>query len=358
MEAVQKKDDGKTAFAEYDYSNFYYGAGDDPLNLLGPFNEWYREMLPNGYYLYSEPLQSAPSTRVQVRDRKTGEIRDLINMASYNYLGISYRDEVKKAAIEAIQKYGLGASGSPILSGTFELHKELESEVAAFKDKEAAILFPTGYSANVGFISAIMRSGDTILLDQYSHASIVDGAILAKSNTVFFRHNNPLDLERKLGRAKGKKLVVVEGVYSMDGDVCVLPDIVEVAKRHGARILIDEAHSTFLFGPNGRGVAEHFGLDKEIDFHLGTFSKSLGGQGGFVCGTRGLVDYVNAFGRSRFFSCNLAPTLAAGLLAGLRIVAARAPAAHAVSGATWPSCAAASRRRGSTSASRTRRSCP
>jgi glycine C-acetyltransferase len=322
MEAVQKKEAGKTAFAEYDYSNFYYGAGDDALNLLGPFNEWYQEALPNGYYLYSEPLQSTPSTRVQVRDRKTGEIRDLINMASYNYLGISYRDEVKQAAIEAIQKYGLGASGSPILSGTFELHKEFEAELAAFKEKEAAILFPTGYSANVGFISAIMRSGDTILLDQYSHASIVDGAILAKSNTVFFRHNNPLDLERKLGRSKGKKLVVVEGVYSMDGDVCVLPDIVEVAKRHGARILIDEAHSTFLFGPNGRGVAEHFGLEKEIDFHLGTFSKSLGGQGGFVCGTRGLVDYVNAFGRSRFFSCNLAPTLVAGLLAGLRIVEA------------------------------------
>jgi glycine C-acetyltransferase len=148
----------------------------------------------------------------------------------------------------------------------------------------------------------------------------VDGAILAKSNTVFFRHNNPLDLERKLGRVKGKKLVVVEGVYSMDGDVCVLPEIVEVAKRHGARILIDEAHSTFLFGQNGRGVAEHFGLDKEVDFHLGTFSKSLGGQGGFVCGSRELIDYTNAYGRSRFFSCNLAPTLAAGLLAGLRIL--------------------------------------
>ena len=320
MEAVRKKEGSKTAFAEYDYSNFYYGAGDDPLNLLGPFNEWYREALPNGYYLYSEPLQSAPTTRVHVRDRKTGEVRDLINMASYNYLGISYRPEVKEAAIRAIEKYGLGASGSPILSGTFDIHKELEEGVASFKDKEAAILFPTGYSANVGFISAMMRAGDHILLDQYSHASIVDGAILAKSNTVFFRHNNPLDLERKLGRAKGKKLVVVEGVYSMDGDVCLLPEIVEVTKRHGARILIDEAHSTFLFGANGRGVAEHFGLDNEIDFHLGTFSKSLGGQGGFVCGTRNLVDYVNAFGRSRFFSCNLAPTLAAGLLAGLRIL--------------------------------------
>jgi glycine C-acetyltransferase len=166
-----------------------------------------------------------------------------------------------------------------------------------------------------------MRSGDTILLDQYSHASIVDGAILAKSKTVFFRHNNPLDLERKIAGVKGKKLVVVEGVYSMDGDICALPEILEVTKRHGARMLIDEAHSTFLFGPNGRGVAEHFGLDKEVDFHLGTFSKSLGGQGGFVAGTRELIDYVNAFARSRFFSCNLSPVLTAGLLAGLRIAA-------------------------------------
>ncbi len=320
MEAAQKRDAETSTFAEYDYSNFYYGAGDDPLNLLGPFSSWYQEALPNGYYLYSEPLQSAPGAHVRVRDRKTGDVRDLLNLASYNYLGISYRDEVKRAAIEAIQRYGLGASGSPILSGTFDIHNELADAVASFKDKEAAIVFPTGYSANVGFISALMRAGDNILLDQYSHASIVDGAILAKSNTVFFRHNNPLDLERKLQRCKGKKLVVVEGVYSMDGDVCTLPEIVEVCKRHGARILIDEAHSTFLFGPNGRGVAEHFGLDSEIDFHLGTFSKSLGGQGGFVCGSKDLVNYVNAFGRSRFFSCNLAPALAAGLLAGIRIV--------------------------------------
>jgi glycine C-acetyltransferase len=322
MDPVHGKDPGKSTFAEYDYSNFYYGAGDDPLNLLGPFSEWWREARPNGYYLYSEALQSAPATRVQVRNGKTGRVQELINLASYNYLGISYRPEVKQAAIDATNLYGLGASGSPILSGTLEVHRQLAREMAEFKDKEAAILFPTGYSANVGFIAALMRSGDYIILDQYSHASIVDGAILAKSNTLWFRHNNPLDLERKLNKAKGKKLVVVEGVYSMDGDVCVLPEIVEVAKRHGARILIDEAHSTFLFGPNGRGVAEHFGLDNEVDFHLGTFSKSLGGQGGFVCGSRDLIDYVNAFGRSRFFSCNLAPPVAAGLLAGLRIAAA------------------------------------
>jgi glycine C-acetyltransferase len=320
MEAAHKKESGKPVFSDYDYSNFYYGSGDDPLNLLPPFNEWYREAKPNGYYLYAEPLESAPTTKVRVKNGKTGEVRELVNLASYNYLGISYRDEVKQAAAEALQKYGLGASGSPILSGTFDVHVELAKAVAEFKDKEAAILFPTGYSANVGFISAIMRSGDHIFCDQYSHASIVDGAILAKSKTVFFRHNNPMDLERKLSGVRGKKLVVVEGVYSMDGDVCLLPEIVDVAKRHGARILIDEAHSTFLFGPNGRGVSEHFGLDDQVDFHLGTFSKSLGGQGGFVAGSKELVDYVTGFGRSRFFSCNLAPAVAAGLLAGIRIV--------------------------------------
>ena len=217
--------------------------------------------------------------------------------------------------------------------------------MAGFKDKEAAILFPTGYSANVGFISAIMRAGDHIFCDQYSHASIVDGAILAKSKTVFFRHNNPLDLERKLTGVRGKKLVVVEGVYSMDGDVCVLPEIVEVAKRHGARILIDEAHSTFLFGPNGRGVAEHFGLDDEVDFHLGTFSKSLGGQGGFVCGSQDLIDYVE----------RVRPLALLLLQPGARCwprACWRGSGSWRTSrscargcGATWPSCAAASPRR-------------
>jgi glycine C-acetyltransferase len=319
MEAAQKQSSEKPEFSEYDYSNFYYGAGDDPLNLLRPYADWYREARPAGYYLYMEALANAPTTSVRVKNGKTGQMHDLLNLASYNYLGISYRPEVKKAAIEAVEKYGLGASGSPILSGTFDVHEQFAEELARFKDKEAVVLFPTGYSANVGFISALMRSGDTIFLDQYSHASIVDGAILAKSKTVFFRHNNPMDLERKLQNVKGKKLVVVEGVYSMDGDICTLPEILEVTKRHGARMLIDEAHSTFLFGPNGRGVAEHFELDKEVDFHLGTFSKSLGGQGGFVAGTRELCDYVVAFARSRFFSCNLSPVLTAGLLAGLRI---------------------------------------
>src|SRR5262245_9380217 len=152
MEAAQEES-AKGSFTDYDYSHFYYGAGDDPLNVVPPFADWLREAFPNGYYVYSEPMATAPATRVVVRSNKTGESRDLLNLASYNYLGISYRDEVKQAAIDAVHKYGLGASGSPILSGTLDVHLELAKAVADFKDKEAAILFPTGYSANVGFIS-------------------------------------------------------------------------------------------------------------------------------------------------------------------------------------------------------------
>jgi glycine C-acetyltransferase len=152
------------------------------------------------------------------------------------------------------------------------------------------------------------------------HASIVDGAILAKAQVRFFRHNQPADLEKKLKGTKGKRLVVVEGVYSMDGDIAALPEMVEISKRHGARILIDEAHSSFVYGENGRGVAEHFGLEDEIDIHVGTFSKALGGQGGYVAGSQSLYNYLMGFARSRFFSCALAPAVAAGVLAALQVV--------------------------------------
>ncbi len=305
---------------DYDYTNFYFGAGDDAFALLDPFEAWWRQVHPRGYYQYEMPLHSAPSTRVAVEDTRTGDVREgLINFASYNYLGLSYRDEVKDAIKRAVDLYGGGSSGSPILSGTTELHRQLAEGVARFKAKEAAMIFPTGYSANVGVIAGLMRSGDLIVADQYAHASIVDGMILSKAKSRFFRHNRADDLDRKLGGFEGKKLVIVEGVYSMDGDICPLPEIVEVCRKHDARLLIDEAHSTFVYGENGRGVAEHFGLDDAVDIHIGTFSKSLGGQGGFVAGSRALIDYLRGFSRSRFFSCALAPTVVAGLIEALEL---------------------------------------
>ena len=305
---------------QYDYTNFYFGAGDDAFALLDPFDAWWSEAEPAGYYQYESALQSAPSTRVDVLDKKTGEVRkNLINFASYNYLGLSYRPEVKEAIKAAVDIYGGGASGSPILSGTTDLHRQLGEAVARFKQKEAALIFPTGYSANVGTIAGLMRSGDLIVADQWAHASIVDGMILSKATSRFFRHNNIADLEKKLTGFSGKKLVVVEGVYSMDGDLPPLHDIVAVSKKHGARVMIDEAHSAFIFGKNGRGVVEQFGLEEEVDIHLGTFSKSLGGQGGYTAGSLKLINYLRGFSRSRFFSCALAPTVVAGILAALRI---------------------------------------
>jgi glycine C-acetyltransferase len=223
------------------------------------------------------------------------------------------------AASDAIRRYGTGSSGSPILSGTTELHEELSRTVAEFKDKEQCLLFPSGYSANLGVIAGLMRSGDLVVTDQFAHASIVDGIILSKAQVRYFRHNNAADLERKLKDFPGRKLVIVEGVYSMDGDLANLPEIVEVARRNGARIMIDEAHSAFLFGPNGRGVAEHFGLDHEIDIHLGTFSKSLGGQGGYVAGSRKLIRYLKGFARPHVFSCALAPGVVGGLIKACQI---------------------------------------
>ncbi len=303
---------------QYDYTNFYFGSGDDAFGMLDPFDEWYKDAKPAGYYLYGLPMQGAPTTRVDIRNTKTDEIhRGLLNFASYNYLGLSYRPEVKEAVIAATHLYGNGASGSPILSGSLEVHHELAERLAAFKGKEAVLLFPTGYSVNVGVIAGLMRSGDLIVADQYAHASLVDGMILSKATSRFFRHNKVEDLERKLKRYDGKKLVLIEGVYSMDGDLAVVPEIVEVCQRYGARILIDEAHSTFIYGENGRGVAESSGFEDEIDIHVGTFSKSLGGQGGFVAGSKKLINYLRGFSRSRFFSCGLSPVVAAGILKAL-----------------------------------------
>lgn len=305
----------------YDYSNFYSASGRDAFDLLDPFGKWWEEVRPKGYYQYELPIHSAPATRVDVEDTKTGEVRKgLLNFASYNYLGLSYRPEVKEAIKAAVDRYGAGSSGSPILSGTTALLQQLAEAVARFKGKEAAMIFPTGYSANVGLIAGLMRAGDLVVADQYAHASIVDGMILSKAQSRFFRHNRPQELDRKLQGFEGKKLVVIEGVYSMDGDLAPLPEIVEVCRNRGARILIDEAHSTFLFGERGRGVAEHFGLDDEVDIHLGTFSKSLGGQGGFVAGSKALIDYLRGFSRSRFFSCALAPPIVAGIIRALELV--------------------------------------
>jgi 8-amino-7-oxononanoate synthase len=307
---------------DYDYSNFFYSSSDDPFAILAPFNEWLDRALPQGYYLFQQAMSTPPEGEIDLTEGLRREHLNLVNLSSYNYLGLSYRPEVIAAAKRAVDRFGLGAAGSPILSGTMDVHVQLEEALARFKGKEAAMVFPTGYSTNVGAISALMRPGDWVIADQNAHASIVDGAILSKANVRFFRHNSAADLERKLKQATGKKLVAIEGVYSMDGDVCPLPELVAVAKKYGARILLDEAHSGFVYGPTGRGVAEMYGLEDEVDIHVGTFSKALGGQGGYVAGSRHLYGYLKGFARSRVFSCALSPVVTAGVLEALRLAQA------------------------------------
>ncbi len=306
-------------FNDYDFSSFYFGTEDGQFTIIDQFNVWHDEAIKLGYNQFSLPLTSAPLSVVKLIHPDFHTETELINLSSYNYLGIATRKEVIESAQEALDTYGLGASGSPILSGTFQIGLDFAKQLADFKKKEAAIIFPTGYSTNLGFISGIMRPGDTILLDQFAHASIVDGAILSRAEIVYFKHNNSIDLEKKISKIKGRKLIVVEGVYSMDGDMCPLDSIVSVAKKYDSKILLDEAHSAFIFGENGRGIAELFGLEDQIDFHMGTFSKSLGGIGGYICGSQEVINYVNVYGRSRFFSCNIPPTIFAGLSRGLKI---------------------------------------
>jgi len=311
-----------SSVSDYDYSSFFYSSSDDPFAILDPYNDWFTKAIQQGYYLFAQAMSTPPRGRIDVTEGLCHQHVKLLNLSSYNYLGLSYRPEVIAAAKAALDQYGLGAAGSPILSGTMDVHVQLEEELARFKGKEAVLVFPTGYSTNLGMISGLMRPGDWILADQNAHASIVDGAILSKANVRFFKHNNPGDLEKKLKQTSGKRLVAIEGVYSMDGDVCPLPEIVEVCRKYGARILLDEAHSAFVYGAHGRGIVEQFGLENEVDIHIGTFSKALGGQGGYVAGTRKLYNYLKGFARSRVFSCALSPVVAAGVLQSLRIAQA------------------------------------
>ena len=306
---------------EYRIPDFYSGPGEDPFGILEPWEQWWRDALERGYYLYGMPLKSAPATRVAVHNTKSARTAGgLINFASYNYLGLSYRKEVVNAAVNALERYGLGTGGAPVLCGTTDLHEQLAGDLAKFLGKPAALLFPTGFSANLGIIAGLMRPGDTVLADQRAHSSIVDGIRLAGIRPRFFRHNDAADLARKLRKSSGKKLVVVEGVYSMDGDAANLHEIVGVCRRHAVRIMIDEAHSLFVYGHNGRGVAEQAGVCEEMDIVMGTLSKTLGGMGGFVAGSWRFIEYLRVFANSRMFSGSLPPAMVAGVLKALDIV--------------------------------------
>ncbi len=274
-----------------------------------------REAIEGGYYPYFIPLSENEGSEVMYGNHR------LIMCGSNNYLGLTTHPKVKEAAIEAIRRYGTSCTGSRFLNGNLELHERLENELAEWVGKAAALVFSTGMQTNLGTISALVDRSDVVILDKYDHASIVDGARLAWGETKRFRHNDLEDLERVLKSipADKGKLIVVDGVYSMEGDIAPLPQLIELCQRYGARLMVDDAHSLGVLG-GGRGTAAHFGVTQEVDLIMSTFSKSFASLGGFIAGEETVIEYIQHHARALIFSASIPPANAAAALAALEVM--------------------------------------
>ncbi|MEK6250628.1 MAG: aminotransferase class I/II-fold pyridoxal phosphate-dependent enzyme [Actinomycetota bacterium] len=271
---------------------------------------------------YFRLLESAAGPVVEMEGRET------IMLGSNNYLGLTGDPRVKQAARDALETYGTGLTGSRLLNGTTPLHLELESELADWMGTEDAIVSTTGYQANLGCIGTILEPGDTVICDSGDHASILDGCRLSGARLRPFRHNRMDKLETMLERSAddgGGVLVVVDGVFSMEGDVCDLPAIVELCKRYGARLMVDEAHGVGVLGARGAGACELFGLEEEVDLRMGTFSKSLASCGGFIAGPADVVEYLRIASRSFIFSASGVPAAVGAALEALRVIRSDGP---------------------------------
>lgn len=246
----------------------------------------------------------------------------MIMIGSNNYLGLTHDPRIVKAAKDAIDRYGSGCTGSRFLNGTLDLHVELERRLARFAQKEAALTFSTGFQVNLGVIASLAGKRDVILCDRENHASIYDGCRLSYAQLRKYRHNDMEDLEAQLERVPPEcgRLIVTDGVFSMKGDLVDLPSVVALAKRYGARIILDDAHGVGALGKHGRGTAEHFGLEDEVDLIVGTFSKSFASLGGFVAGDSTVIDYIKHRARSLMFSASITPASAAAALAALDVI--------------------------------------
>lgn len=277
-----------------------------------------RKVIASGYYPYFIPISSEQDTKVTVKGK------EMIMIGSNNYLGLTSHPQVKQAAIDAIKIYGSGCTGSRFLNGTLDIHEELETRLAQFMNKEAALVFSTGFQTNLGTISSLVNKGDYIIMDRSDHASIVDGCRLSFGKVLKFRHSNMSDLKRVLSSLpkNSGKLIIVDGVFSMEGDIAKLPDIVDLAKKYHARVMVDDAHSIGVLGENGRGTAEHFGLEDEVDIIMGTFSKSFASIGGFIAGSEEVIHYVKHFSRALIFSASPPPSAVATVSKALDIIIA------------------------------------
>jgi len=289
------------------------------------FDRWVSEVEADGAWSFEAPRRAAQRTVVEA-ERADGTRLEMLNMSSYNYLGYGYHSEVIAAAKEALDRYGLGAGSSPVISGTLQVHKELERALIDFLDlpDRGVSLFSSGYAVNTGTISAVVHQGHHVVLDRSAHMSLLEGAQLSRATIWYFQHNDVADLDLVLTRigAEGRRtriLVGTEGVFSAAGDFGKLAEIVAVCKRHGAWLLVDEAHSVLVAGENGRGVAEAQGVLDQIDLFVATFSKGFGAVGGALVAKRDIARYVSWYAKCRMFSCAIDPAVTAGVLRGLAL---------------------------------------
>lgn len=274
-----------------------------------------KEAIRDGYYPYFIPLSENEGTEVLYQGHR------LIMCGSNNYLGLTTHPKVREAACKAVERYGTSCTGSRFLNGTLEMHEQLEAELAEWTGKEAALVFSTGMQANLGAVSALVGRGDYVILDKDDHASIVDGARLSYGEITRFRHNDMEHFERVLKSLpeQAGKLVVVDGLFSMEGDLAPLPEMLPLVKQYNARIMVDDAHAMGVLG-GGRGTAVHFGVNDQVDLVMSTFSKSFASLGGFIAGNADVVHYIKHFARSMIFSASIPPANTAAALAALRVM--------------------------------------
>ncbi|MBS7355820.1 MAG: pyridoxal phosphate-dependent aminotransferase family protein [Eubacteriales bacterium] len=275
-----------------------------------------RELVDKGIYPYFHELESKQDIEVMMEGKRR------IMLGSNNYLGLTVNQEVIDAGVEAMKKYGTGCSGSRFLNGTLDLHNKLERELADFLGTEDCVTFSTGFQSNLGIISAICGRQDYIFNDRENHASIYDGCKLSYAKVTRYRHNDMADLEKRLAETPidAGKLIVTDGVFSMSGDICRLPDIAELAHKYKARVMVDDAHGLGVIGKGGRGTASYFGLEKEVDITMGTFSKSLASLGGYMVASANVCEYVRHNSRPFIFSASLTPASCATARAALKVI--------------------------------------
>src|ERR1700757_92095 len=286
----------------------------DPLSYL---SDQLNDLKAKGTYFRLRVLEDEQAPEC------TFDGKHVINLASNNYLGLTTHPKLREAALEATKKYGVGSGAVRTIAGTMSLHMELEEKIARFKNVEACVVFQSGFAANAGTVSAVLGKDDFIISDALNHASIIDGARLSKAQILVFRHKDVAHAEEQLASVKdqpGRKLVITDGVFSMDGDIGPLPGLCEVAEKYGAIMMVDDAHASGVLGRNGRGTIDHFNVHGRVDVQVGTLSKAIGALGGYVCGSRDLIEFLYHRGRPFLFSTSHPPSVAATCIAAFDVL--------------------------------------